>query len=36
MSREALIWTVGAWFGGSLVGLVMSIALAWIIARLER
>ena len=24
MSREAIIWILGAWFGGSLVGEIMS------------
>jgi len=35
MSREAIIWTVGAWFGGSLVGLIMSIIFAMIISRMK-
>ena len=36
ISREAIIWTVGAWFGGSLVGLIMSIAFGIMISRMER
>jgi hypothetical protein len=36
ISREAIIWTVGAWFGGSLVGLVMSMMFSIIISRMER
>jgi hypothetical protein len=36
ISREAIIWTVGVWFGGSLVGLIMSIAFSIIISRMER
>lgn len=36
MSREAIIWITGAWFGGSLVGLIMSIVFAAILSRMER
>lgn len=36
ISREAIIWTVGAWFGGSLVGLIMSIMFSMILSRMER
>ena len=36
MSREAIIWTIGAWFGGSLVGLIMSIVFGIILSRMER
>lgn len=36
MSREAIIWTVGAWFGGSLVGLIMSIAFGIILSKMQR
>lgn len=32
MSREAIIFTVGAWFGGGLVALVMSMAFMRMIA----
>lgn len=35
ISREAIIWTIGAWFGGSLVGLIMSIIFAMIISRMK-
>lgn len=36
MSREAIIWTIGAWFGGSLVGLIMSIVFSIIISRTQQ
>ena len=36
MSREAIIWTVGAWFGGSLVGLIMSILFTIMLSKIER
>jgi len=36
ISREAIIWTLGAWCGGSLMGLIMSIAFSIIISRMER
>lgn len=36
MSREAIIWTMGAWFGGSCVGLIMSILFSIILSRMER
>jgi len=32
MSREAIIFTVGAWFGGGVIALVMSIAFIRMIA----
>jgi len=35
MSREAIIWILGAWFGGSLVGGIMSIAFTIIISRMK-
>jgi hypothetical protein len=36
ISREAIIWTAGAWFGGSLVGLIMSFVFSMILSRMER
>jgi hypothetical protein len=36
MSREAIIWTMGAWFGGSFVGLIMSILFTIMLSRMER
>ena len=36
MSREAIIWTLGAWFGGSLVGLVMSILFTIMISKMQQ
>jgi hypothetical protein len=36
MSREAIIWTLGAWFGGSLIGGIMSIAFAIMISRMQK
>lgn len=36
ISREAIIWTLGAWCGGSLVGLIMSIIFSIIISRMEQ
>jgi len=36
ISRDAIIWTLGAWFGGSLIGLIMSIIFAIIVSRMER
>lgn len=32
MSREAIIFTVGAWFGGGVIALVMSLAFMRMIA----
>lgn len=36
MSREAIIWTLGAWFGGSLVGGIMSIAFGIMISKMQK
>ena len=36
MSREAIMWTVGAYFGGSVVGLGMSIAFAFMLSRMHK
>jgi len=36
MSKEAIIWTLGAWFGGSLVGLIMSILFSIIFSKISR
>ena len=36
ISREAIIWTLGAWYGGSLVGLIMSIIFSIIVSRMEQ
>jgi hypothetical protein len=36
MSREAIIWILGAWFGGSLVGGIMSIAFAIMISKMQQ
>lgn len=36
MSKEAIIWTIGAWFGGSLVGLIMSITFAVMFSKMVK
>lgn len=36
MSREAIIWTVGAWFGGSFIGLIMSIIFSIMLSKMKQ
>lgn len=36
MSREATIWILEAWFGGSLVGGIMSIAFSIMISKMQQ